>query len=121
MLRRSIRDFTTFMRKFWSYLTYASGVLLVLILLLLVGGILFSWWEGRSLGDAIYFSFITGLSVGYGDIHPTTMVGRILSVFIGLTGMILMGVTVAVANRALADTIHIGQFQAAGEDKPKRD
>ena len=114
-MRKSIHDFMTFMRRFWSYLRYVSGVLIVLILLMLAGGLLFAWWEGRDVGDAIYFAFITGLTVGYGDIAPTTLFGRIISIFIGLTGMIFMGVTVAVATRALADS-----FQIGSEAPPKK-
>ncbi|MBU2269079.1 MAG: potassium channel family protein, partial [Bacteroidetes bacterium] len=30
--------------------------------------------------DAIYFSFITSSTVGYGDIHPISDVGKILSI-----------------------------------------
>ncbi|MDC0937341.1 potassium channel family protein, partial [Pirellulales bacterium] len=53
----------------------------------------------------VYFAFITGLSIGYGDIAPTTGLGRVMSVAIGLTGMIFVGLSVAVSTRALADTV----------------
>jgi voltage-gated potassium channel len=52
----------------------------------------------------VYFAFITALSIGYGDIHPETSLGKIVSVGIGLIGMLFVGCTVAVANRALRDT-----------------
>ncbi|WP_395378073.1 potassium channel family protein [Marinicella sp. W31] len=38
--------------------------------------------------ETIYFSSITYLSIGYGDISPTNNVGRFLSVFIGYCGHI---------------------------------
>ena len=60
--------------------------------------------EGIKLGDAMYFAFITALSVGYGDIHPETSSGKLVSVSIGLVGMFFVGVTVAIANRSLAET-----------------
>ena len=69
------------------------------------GGVAISFVEERSLEESLYFSFITALSIGYGDIAPQTTVGRIISVFIGLVGMIFIGLTVAVATRALADTV----------------
>ena len=56
------------------------------------------------LGDALYFAFITGLSIGYGDIAPKTDLGRVVSVAIGLIGVLFVGLTVAVATRALRET-----------------
>ena len=55
------------------------------------------------LGQGIYFAFITGLSIGYGDISPKTGWGCVVSVGIGMIGMIFVGMTVAIATRALAD------------------
>jgi hypothetical protein len=60
--------------------------------------------EGIKLGDAVYFAFITGLSIGYGDISPETVVGKVMSVVIGLVGMLFIGMTTAIATRALGDT-----------------
>src|SRR5262249_2365996 len=31
-------------------------------------GLLIGFVEGRSVGDAVYFTFVTGLTIGYGDI-----------------------------------------------------
>ena len=59
--------------------------------------------EDIPLGDAIYFAFITGLSIGYGDISPATAGGQLISILIGLFGMLFVGITVAIATRALAD------------------
>ena len=54
---------------------------------------------------ALHFTFITGLTVGYGDILPTTILGRIVSVLIALIGLLFFGIVVAVANRAVAKTL----------------
>lgn len=116
-MRRYYEDFVEFLVKFWEYLAYVRGVVLMLILLMLASGFVFAIWEGEELGDAIYFAFVTGLTVGYGDISPTTGVGKILSVFTGLVGVIFMGVIVAVANRALADTAQFGRHD--GGLRPK--
>jgi hypothetical protein len=32
--------------------------------------------EGWSVGDAVYFTFITGLMIGYGDIAPRQAFAR---------------------------------------------
>lgn len=74
-----------------------------LLALIVLGGVAISRLENIPLGDAIYFAFITGLSIGYGDITPETVMGRLISVVIGLIGMLFVGITVAIATRALAD------------------
>ena len=94
-----------FARHFIRYALYVRGVLVSLILLLVLGGVAVSLVEGIPLGEAIYFAFITGFTIGYGDISPETALGRVISVAIGLTGMIFTGVTVAIATRALADAV----------------
>ena len=33
-------------------------------------GLLIAWLEDWSLGDGVYFSFVTGLTIGYGDRRP---------------------------------------------------
>jgi hypothetical protein len=74
-----------------------------LLLLIVLGGVTISQMEDIKLGEAIYFAFITGLSIGYGDITPETAFGRLISVLIGLVGMLFVGLTVVIAARALAD------------------
>ena len=48
---------------------------------------------------------ITGLTVGYGDVVPTTILSRVVSVLVGLIGLIFFGILVAVATRALGKTV----------------
>ena len=102
---RQSSEFITFARHFIRYAFYLRGVLVGLLVLILLGGFTVSRVEGLELGEGIYFAFITGLSIGYGDITPSTAWGRVISVSIGLIGMIFVGLTVAVATRALADSI----------------
>ncbi|CAF1141115.1 unnamed protein product [Adineta steineri] len=42
----------------------------VLVLYIVAGGILFSYWEGWSYVDGAYFSFITFTTIGLGDLVP---------------------------------------------------
>jgi hypothetical protein len=72
-------------------------------MLLILGGLAISFIEQLPLGESLYFTFVTGLTIGYGDIAPQSGLGRIVSVGIGVIGMIFTGITVAVATRALAD------------------
>ena len=44
-------------------------------------------YEGTGqISDLIYFSFITVLSIGYGDISPATSIAKNAVVFFGLIG-----------------------------------
>lgn len=103
MLRERVKAFNDFAKHFYRYTLFVREVLAGLLLLLLLGAFLVSRFEDIPLTDAIYFAFITGLSIGYGDITPKTGLGCAVSVAIGAIGMILTGMTVAVATRALAD------------------
>jgi hypothetical protein len=57
--------------------------------------------EGWGIGPGIYFAFVTGLTIGYGDLAPTTMLTRTLAVAIGFLGVILTGLVAALAVAAL--------------------
>ncbi|WP_328871075.1 potassium channel family protein [Streptomyces sp. NBC_00287] len=49
----------------------------------------------ETLGDAVWWSFTTMTTVGYGDHAPTTGLGRILAVGLMLSGIALLGVVTA--------------------------
>ena len=105
--RRSV--FFDFVSHFLRYALFIRHVMIGLLVLLALGGVMISIIEGIPLDRALYFSFITGLSIGYGDIVPKTGWGCVVSVMIGMVGMIFIGMSVAVATRALADTIKVQQ------------
>jgi len=61
--------------------------LVLLLAVMVVGTAGFVLAERLSLADAAYFTIVTVATVGYGDIHPATSVGKALAVF-----LIVMGV-----------------------------
>lgn len=77
------------------------SVLLAQLALVLAGAVMISALEKVGIGDALYFAFITGLTIGYGDIVAHTVGGRIVSVSLGVVGITFTGLIVAVAVRAL--------------------
>lgn len=76
----------------------------MLVLLVLSGGIAIAFIEQIPFSDAIYFAFVTGLTIGYGDIFPVTLLGRLISICVGFIGILFTGLYIAIATRALADT-----------------
>jgi len=87
------------LRIIWPIL---SGVFVVVVSL----GILIAYIEEWRVSDALYFTFVTGLTIGYGDLTPKNGVARFLSVVIGFSGIIVTGLVAAVAVKALDATAH---------------
>ncbi len=96
-----MHDFFAYLRHFFYMLKLVRHALAGLLVLLLIGAGVIAIAEGMSYGKALYLTAITGLTVGYGDIAPVTVVGRIVSVLIGLIGLIYIGIVVAIATAAL--------------------
>ena len=75
------------------------------IAVMFIGGIAIYYMESalvtgendvKTLGGGMWWSFTTVVTGGFGDIHnPITMVGRLLTVALIITGMILVGVFTA--------------------------
>jgi hypothetical protein len=74
------------------------SVLLVAIAAL---GVVAGRFEGWSLGESIYFAFVSGLTIGYGDLSPKTGIARMLAILIGICGVLLTALIAAVAVKAL--------------------
>src|SRR5262245_13468643 len=102
MLRRRFRaGLVAELRVVWPILV---GMLTLIVALGLVVGDL----EGWSVPDSVYFSFVTGLTIGYGDLVPKTALARILATCIGATGILVIALMSGVAATAL---------EAAREDR----
>jgi hypothetical protein len=76
-------------------------ILSVLLLLMLGLGIAISILEDWPLLDGMYFAFVSGLTIGYGDLVPKAILSRSLAIGIGFTGILLTGLVAAVAVHAL--------------------
>jgi len=50
---------------------------------------------GRSQPDFVYFSFITLLTVGYGDVRPISGIARSLAILEGIVGVLYIGVFIS--------------------------
>jgi hypothetical protein len=64
-------------------------------------GALIGYLEDWPLGNAAYFTFVTGLTVGYGDLVPTRFITRLLAVLIAFIGILLTGLVAAIGVQAL--------------------
>ena len=66
-------------------------VLITTIILIVLGALAMSYLENMDIGDSIWWSFVTTTSVGYGDIYPTTNLGRIKAILLMITGLGFVG------------------------------
>ena len=62
-------------------------ILLTMMLMLLSGTIFYSTVEGWSLFDSFYFCVITLATIGYGDLYPQTMFGKLFTIIYILVGL----------------------------------
>lgn len=69
----------------FNYVVYLT------ILTILLGAISISLVEKMSFSDALWWSFVTTTTVGYGDISPSTHIGRLIAVVLMLTGIGFLG------------------------------
>jgi voltage-gated potassium channel len=103
-------EFTfTFLKTFLYGLYYTAPLLLLIVLTTICLGQIVGRIESWKKFDALYWSFITATTVGYGDIRPSYRTSKILSVLIALTGLIFTGIIVAIAVRSAtyAFNIHV--------------
>lgn len=82
----------------WPILSFITGTIALL-------GIGIGWLESWSISESVYFAFVTGLTVGYGDLVPESLLARVLAIMIGICGILLTSTIAAVAVEALATSI----------------
>ena len=102
-------DFTiTFIRVFFWGVYLTSPILVAMALLIIFLGLIVGRVESWTKFDSIYWSFITALTVGYGDIRPISKVSKALSIIVGGVGLMLGGILVAISLQAttIAFEIH---------------
>ena len=84
-----------------------SPILVFMCFLVIFLGLIVGYIESWNKFDAIYWAFITALTVGYGDIKPLKKVSKILSVLIGGLGIMFAGMLVAITVEASSGAFKI--------------
>jgi len=90
-----------FYAELWNGLKVVLPILSSLLVLMVALGIVIGWREGWTLFDGVYFAFVSGLTIGYGNLVPKQPLSRALAIGIGLTGVLMVGLIVAIAVGAL--------------------
>jgi hypothetical protein len=93
MRRRFFAGLFAGLRVVWPIL---SGLVALIVALGLIVGLLEHW----SVQESIYFAFVSGLTIGYGDLAPHFLVSRTFAIVIGLCGVLATALIAAVAVKA---------------------
>jgi voltage-gated potassium channel len=73
-----------------KYVDTVGELLVYYLLIVFSSAALFAFIEARTINDSIWWAFVTALSIGYGDVVPTTLAGRILTIL--LANIVLLGI-----------------------------
>ena len=78
--------------------TYAAEIIAGLVLLIFAFSYVFCYIEPDlgNMQDALWYCFAIVTTIGFGDITATTVVGRILSVILGMYGIIVVALITSV-------------------------
>ena len=101
--------FKRFTSHFFHIAWHFRSVIFGLIALIVIGALVIAFVEKMPFGNALYFSFVTGLTIGYGEIVAKTVLGRVVALLIGLIGIVFTGMVVAIAVRAVQKSFEKGQ------------
>jgi hypothetical protein len=85
----------------WSGLKVAWPILSGLLGTMAMLGVAVARLESWTWPEGLYFAFISGLTIGYGDLVPKRAISRFLAVAIGIVGVLLVALVAAIAVRAL--------------------
>ncbi len=95
--RRFLTHFVAGLRVVWPIV---FGLVTVIVGL----GCAIALIERWTLFEGVYFALVSGLTIGYGDLAPKTVVARVLAVTIGFAGILLTATIAAVGVQALTAT-----------------
>ena len=92
--RRFVAGLFTGLRVVWPILSVRLGLIIAL-------GLVVGLVEGWSVHESIYFAFVSGPTIGYGDLAPKSLLTRVLAILIGVCGVLMTALVAAIAVKAL--------------------
>ena len=102
--------------------TYALEILLGLITLIVACSFLFFLFEDdMSYPDALWFSFAIVTTIGFGDVTVKSVVSRILSVILGIYGIIVVALITSIIVNFYNETKYIGKREDDEENNEEKE
>lgn len=79
---------------------YIASAALICVLL---GAVLFSYFDHHSFWQALYWSIVTAATVGYGDIAPNNVAGQVIAIGLMFTAIPLFGALFSIFAARIAE------------------
>ena len=78
--------------------TFALEVLLGLLTMVVASAIVFAYFEDSitTFGDGLWYSFAVVTTIGFGDFAAKTLIGRIVTVLLGMYGIVVVAVITSI-------------------------
>ena len=95
------------LKRFWHVMKGGwgdrefRGLSIVLGSWVALGTIIYSVYEDWSIVESLYFCVMTLTTIGYGDLTPTTPLAKVVTIFYGLNGVIILLTLFDVVRRVL--------------------
>lgn len=90
-----------FYKAVWFYLHVVWPILSLIIISIVLIGLIISYLEAWSPFEGIYFAFVTGLTIGYGDFAPKLAITRVLAILLGFNGILMTAIFASISIRAI--------------------
>ena len=94
--------------------THTLDVLLCLLAMIIGFSFLFPMFEESipSYWDAMWYCFAVITTIGFGDFYAVTLIGRVLTVFLGIYGIVTV---------AILTSVIVNYYNAVSNEKKKED
>jgi voltage-gated potassium channel len=90
LFRKNIALFTNFIKE-----THLDKLLTIVVISIIGSSVLFYFIDGINFIDALWYVLVTLTTVGYGDIVPTSTIGKIIGLMIIIIGILLFSTLTA--------------------------
>ena len=99
---------------------HTRPILVYAAIAITLGAVLYRWLEGWSWLDSVYFVVITLTTIGYGDLTPTTPATKLITIFYGINGIVLILMLFDVIRKLRGWDISDAQREIEEQDKAGR-
>ena len=103
--------------------TYTLEVIFGLLTLIVASSLVFMVYEPNitTFGDALWYSFAVVTTIGFGDLAAETLIGRILTVVLGVYGLIVVAILTSIIVNFYNETAGKESSQTFREIKKEED
>ena len=106
----------SFFKELWDLFKTPKyrALLYWIVVVLLTGMVFYSWVEGWSLLDSLYFSVITLTTVGYGDLAPSQPISKVFTIIYIFFGLSILATFLKLLAKE-REEIHLRRFGSSGK------